>query len=85
VVVALTLGAGLLGPGMVAAADVYCPAGKPNNCTCGSSQQLVRSESKACKATSRRAAFNRFRACCQNAKGKVKCKPFKKCPKVSPA
>lgn len=52
---------------------------------CGPRQTLVRTDTRECKATKFRPAITIRRACCENAKGKVRCKPFKKCPRKSPS
>jgi hypothetical protein len=52
---------------------------------CPSSQTRVRIESLTCKATKRRPAIIKSRACCQKPNGKIKCKKYPKCPKNSPS
>lgn len=52
---------------------------------CPSTQTRVRIETLTCKATKRRPAITKARACCQKPNGKIKCKKYPKCPKNSPS
>jgi hypothetical protein len=56
-----------------------------DNVQCGKNRTVSRIETKTCKANKKRAAIVVRRACCENKKGKVRCLPFKKCPKKSPS
>ena len=56
-----------------------------DNVKCGKNQTVVRTETKTCKANKQRPAIVVRRACCENKKGKIRCLPFKKCPKKSPS
>ena len=80
---AAMLGASLLAIalGMPAPASAACA----DNVKCGKNQTVARVETKECKANKKRPAITIRRACCQDKKGKIKCKPFKKCPKKSPS
>jgi hypothetical protein len=51
--------------------------------TCPPGKTLVDLDTKICPANPLRDAVVLKRACCENRKGKVKCKPFLKCPKRS--
>ncbi len=53
--------------------------------SCNDHQSLVRIDTKTCPATKRRPALVLRRACCQNPRGKVMCKPFHPCPPNSPS
>lgn len=52
---------------------------------CPATQTRVLVDKRTCKATRRRPAITRARACCQRANGKIKCKKWPKCPKKSPS
>jgi hypothetical protein len=66
---------------MPATAGAACP----QYVKCGEGQTLARVETKECKATRLRPAVTISRACCQDRKGRVRCKAFKKCPRKSPS
>lgn len=59
------------------------PCSPQGKITCPTGKTLVRTDTRECKANKFRTAAIVRRACCQNAKGKVKCKPYPKCPKKS--
>jgi len=78
--VAMLLAAGLALPPLASAGWAERQAKKQ---TCPANKTLVDLDTKICPATPRREAIVLKRACCENRKGKVKCKPFTKCPKRS--
>jgi len=80
--VAMLLAAGLALPPLAAAGWAQRQAKKES---CPKNKTLVDVDTKICPATPRREAIVVKRACCENRKGKVKCKPFTKCPKRSPS
>ena len=51
---------------------------------CGKGFTLVEIQYRTCPANGRRQAIPTRRACCEK-KGKRICKPFVKCPKISPS
>jgi hypothetical protein len=53
--------------------------------TCPPGKTLVDEDTKVCPANPRRHAIVLKRACCENRNGRVRCKPFDKCPKRSPS
>ena len=75
---ALTLGAGFAIPSVASAAL------EESQTTCGR-KSVVEIDNKICPTTRRRPAVVIHRACCANAKGKVHCKHFPKCPRRSPS
>ena len=52
---------------------------------CGHGRTVVGIDDKICPANRRRPAVVIHRACCANAKGKVKCKHYPRCPRRSPS
>jgi len=76
----LVLGTGFAAPRLASAALEAA-----NAMTCGRNRTVVEIDDKVCPSTKRRPAVVIHRACCANAKGKVKCKRFPKCPKRSPS
>ena len=80
--VTMLLAAGLALPPLAAAGWAQRQAKKES---CPKNKTLVDVDTKICPATPRREAIVVKRACCENRKGKVKCKPFTKCPKRSPS
>jgi len=78
----MLLAAGLALPPLAAAGWAQRQAKKES---CPKNKTLVDVDTKICPATPRREAIVVKRACCENRKGKVKCKPFTKCPKRSPS
>lgn len=80
--VTLLLAAGLASPPQ-AAADWAMRQAKKQSCP--RSKTLVDLDTRVCPATPRRHAIVLKRACCENRIGKVRCKPFDKCPKRSPS
>ncbi len=74
---ALTLGAGFAIPSVASAA-------LEDQTSCGR-RTVVEIDNKICPTTRRRPAVVIHRACCANAKGKVRCKHFPKCPRRSPS
>jgi hypothetical protein len=75
---ALVLGAGFTAPSIASAAL------EMDSTQCGR-RTVVGIDDKICPSTRRRPAVVIHRACCANAKGKVKCKRFPKCPRRSPS
>ena len=53
--------------------------------SCPRNRTLVDVDTKICPANPRRQAIVLKRACCENRVGRVRCKPFDKCPKRSPS
>ena len=80
--VTMLLAAGLASPPLAAAGWAQRQAKKAS---CPKNKTLIDTDTKICPATPRREAIVVKRACCENRKGKVKCKPFTKCPKRSPS
>jgi hypothetical protein len=78
--VTLLLAAGLALPSLASAGFAERHAKKQ---TCGRNRTLVDLDTKICPATPRRHSIVLKRACCENRRGRVRCKPFLKCPKRS--
>jgi hypothetical protein len=77
---ALVVGTGFGAPRLASAA---LEAAQATNC--GRGRTVVGVDDKICPSTRRRPAVVIHRACCANAKGKVKCKHFPRCPRRSPS
>lgn len=79
--IAMLLAANLASPPLAAAGKWTLRQARKATCPPGKTQ--VDLDDKICPATPLRAAIVLHRACCENRKGKVKCKKFDKCPKRS--
>jgi hypothetical protein len=80
--VTMLLAAGLALPPPAAAGFAERHAKKQ---TCPRGRTLVDLDTKICPANKRRHSIVLKRACCEDRRGRVKCKPFIKCPKRSPS
>jgi hypothetical protein len=78
--VTLLLAAGLASPPLAAAGFAERHAKKQ---TCPRNRTLVDLDTKICPANPHRSAIVLKRACCEDRRGHVRCKPFIKCPKRS--
>ena len=58
-----------------------CQSARSQTCQAGTT--LVRTDTKECKANKFRTSRVIKRICCQNAKGKTRCRPYVKCPRKS--
>ena len=75
---ALALGSSFAAPRLASAAI------EASSTECGR-RTMVNIDDKVCPTTKRRPAVVIHRACCANARGKVKCKRFPRCPRRSPS
>jgi len=81
--VAMLLAANLASPPLAAAGKWKFRQAR--KASCPPNKTLVDLDDKVCPSTPLRNAIVLHRACCENRKGKVRCKPFSPCPKRSPS
>jgi len=79
---ALALGSGFATPRL---ADASLALDDLKADQCGGRKTLIGVQQRICPSTKRRPAVVVRRACCANAKGKVRCRHFPHCPRRSPS
>lgn len=81
-VAALVLAAGLVGPRPALASS--CPP-PDSDVRCPGSEMCIRVEKNVCPTRPRRPMLTIKRACCKDARGRVRCEHFEHCPSRSPS